>query len=68
LRAGLPHNVATNGDWGGASYHHHREHDTSKRFPTPHSPRPLHPQTCANTSDQPCALTLAMSHPLYRVL
>ena len=24
-------------------------------------------QTCANTSDQPCALTLAMSHSLHRV-
>jgi hypothetical protein len=24
-------------------------------------------QTCANTSDQPCALTLALSHSLHRV-
>jgi hypothetical protein len=41
--------------------------DFLKRCSVPHAHRAPNGQTCANTSDQPVALTLAESHLLYRV-
>jgi hypothetical protein len=43
---------------------HAREAATNSSFGLG-SPQALHRQTCANTSDQPHALTLALSHSLH---